>query len=58
VGLSLGSAEGLDLEHLERIAEAIHRIEPVLISEHLSWSSAGGVYLADLLPLPLNEESL
>ncbi|HJR04499.1 MAG TPA: DUF692 domain-containing protein, partial [Methylomirabilota bacterium] len=30
----------------------------VLVSEHLSWSIAGGVYLNHLLPLPYTEESL
>jgi uncharacterized protein len=58
VGLSLGSAEDLDLHHLARIRHLIERIEPALVSEHLSWSISGGVYLADLLPLPLTEESL
>jgi hypothetical protein len=58
VGLSLGSAEGLDLNHLERVRCAVERIEPGLISEHVSWSVAGGAYLADLLPLPLTEEAL
>lgn len=58
VGLSLGSAEGLDLGHLERIRRVIERFEPGLVSEHLSWSVVGGVYLADLLPLPMTEEAL
>jgi len=58
VGLSLGSAEGLDLAHLGRIAELVRRIEPGLTSEHLSWSVVGGQYLADLLPLPMTEEAL
>jgi uncharacterized protein len=58
VGLSLGSAEGLDTAHLERIRRVIERIEPGLVSEHLSWSIAAGTYLADLLPLPLTEEAL
>jgi hypothetical protein len=58
VGLSLGSAEGLDLGHLERIRQVIERFEPGLVSEHLSWSVVGGVYLADLLPLPMTEEAL
>jgi uncharacterized protein (UPF0276 family) len=58
VGLSLGSAEGLDRAHIERIRQVASRVEPGLISEHLSWSIAGGVYLADLLPLPLTEEAL
>jgi uncharacterized protein (UPF0276 family) len=58
VGLSLGSADGLDLAHLRLIREVVRRIEPGLVSEHLSWSSAGGTYLADLLPLPLTDEAL
>jgi len=58
VGLSLGSADGIDRDHLERIGRAIARIEPALVSEHLSWSSVGGHYLADLLPLPMTEEAL
>ena len=58
VGLSLGSAEGLDPGHLARIRQVAERVEPALISEHLSWSISGGIYLADLLPLPLTEEAL
>ena len=58
VGLSLGSAEGLDLGHLGRIRRVVERVEPALVSEHLSWSTSGGVYLADLLPLPMTEEAL
>ena len=58
VGLSLGSAEGLDRRHLERLVGLVRRIEPVLVSEHLSWSIAGGAFLNHLLPLPYTEESL
>ena len=58
VGMSLGSAEGLDARHLERLAALVEPIEPMLVSEHLSWSVAGGVYLNDLLPLPYTRESL
>jgi uncharacterized protein len=58
VGLSLGSAEGVDQTHLKRIAEVIERVEPGLVSEHLSWSVVGGTYFADLLPLPMTEEAL
>ena len=58
VGLSLGSAEGLNLSHLERIRQVVRRFEPGLVSEHLSWSVVGGAYLADLLPLPMTEEAL
>jgi hypothetical protein len=58
VGLSLGSAEGPDALHLARLRTLAVRIEPVLVSEHLAWSAAGGVYFNHLLPLPYNEESL
>ena len=58
VGLSLGSAEGLDLVHLQRIRQVIERFDPGMVSEHLSWTVVGGAYLADLLPLPMTEETL
>src|SRR5262245_55972031 len=55
VGLSLGSAEGLDEAHLARVAALIKRLEPAWVSDHLSWSRAGGRYFNDLLPLPYTE---
>jgi uncharacterized protein len=58
VGLSLGSAEGIDPAHLERIRKVAERIEPGLMSEHIAWNVVGGDYLADLLPLPMTEEAL
>jgi len=58
VGLSLGSAESVDKRHLARLRALVERLEPFLVSEHLSWSISGGFYLNDLLPLPLTEEAL
>jgi uncharacterized protein (UPF0276 family) len=58
VGLSLGSADGLDERHLARFRDLIARIDPVLVSDHLSWSVVNGICLNDLLPLPYCEESL
>lgn len=58
VGLSLGTAEGLDEAHLRRIRDLIQLVDPFLISEHLSWNRAGGISVPDLLPLPYHEESL
>jgi uncharacterized protein (UPF0276 family) len=58
VGLSLGSAGGLDEQHLGRLAALAERVEPALVSEHLSWSRTGGAYLNHLLPLPYDEETL
>ena len=58
VGLSLGSVDGLDEAHLARVAALVKRLEPALVSDHLSWSSYGGRYFNDLLPLPYTEEAL
>jgi hypothetical protein len=58
VGLSLGSAGGLDAQHLGQLAALVDALQPALVSEHLSWSVANGHYLADLLPLPMTEEAL
>ena len=58
VGLSLGSADGLDAAHLARLRRLADRIEPSLVSEHLSWSALDGVHFPELLPLPLTEEAL
>ena len=58
VGLSLGSAAPLNTRHLTRLQQLVERLEPALVSEHLAWSIAGGVYLNHLLPLPYTEESL
>ena len=58
VGLSLGSAEGLNLEHLARLHALADRLAPCLVSEHLAWSLSGGVYLNHLLPLPWTDETL
>ena len=58
VGLSLGSAGPLDRGHLERLARLVERLEPALVSEHLSWSVTGGAYLNHLLPLPYTDEAL
>ena len=58
VGLSLGSADALDREHLSRLKALIQRIEPGLVSEHLCFSSSGGRHVNDLLPLPYTEEAL
>lgn len=58
VGLSLGSAEGLDEDHLARIAMLVRRLDPAAVSDHVSWSVTGGVYFNDLLPIPYDEEAL
>ena len=64
VGMSLGSACGLDLGHLARFARLCEEIDPVLVSEHAAFGRAprgpGGavVHGSDLLPLAFTWASL
>ena len=64
VGLSLGSAAGLDPWHLDRLACLVERIDPVRVSDHASFARApqraGGPVLHgnDLLPLAFTHASL
>ncbi len=58
VGLSLGSTDPLDTQHLKLLRRNIDRFQPMLVSEHLSWSSVGGRFANDLLPLPYTDEAL
>jgi uncharacterized protein len=62
VGLSLGSAVGLDAWHLDQLASLVERITPVRVSDHASFARGpyqGAVaHAADLLPLPFNVEAL
>jgi uncharacterized protein (UPF0276 family) len=58
VGQSLGSADPLDEAHLARLAALAARVEPMLVSEHLSWGSIDGRHANELLPLPFTDEAL
>ena len=58
VGLSIGAEGPLDVAHLERLAAVVERFEPRWVSEHLAWSTHGGAYFNDLLPLPYDAATL
>jgi uncharacterized protein (UPF0276 family) len=58
VSLSIGSPDPLDEGILDRLADLVARIEPAIVSDHLSFASAGGRALFDLLPLPMNQATL
>lgn len=58
VGLSIGGESPLDEAHLARLAALLARYEPPSFSEHLAWSSHGGVFLNDLLPVPYHQATL
>jgi len=58
VGLSIGSMQPLDRDHLDRLKVVCNRYEPESFSEHLAWSTHDSVFLNDLLPLPYTEATL
>jgi uncharacterized protein (UPF0276 family) len=62
VGLSLGSAVGLDTWHLDQLAWLVERIDPVRVSDHAAFArgsfEGATVHAADLLPLPFSTEAL
>ncbi|WP_256977816.1 MNIO family bufferin maturase [Bordetella genomosp. 10] len=58
VCMSIGGPDPLDRRHLARLCEVVRRYEPRLVSEHLAWSSHGGAYFNDLLPLPYTAATL
>ena len=58
VGASLGGPAPPDPRHLCAVRRLVDEFEPVLVSEHAVWSSASGVWFADLLPLPRTADAL
>lgn len=58
VSMSIGSADGLDHAYLKRLRALVDEIEPLLVSDHLSWSRIEGFNSHDLLPLPYTTEAL
>ncbi len=58
LNLSLGSAEGLDPDYLDRLAGLVGRLRPPWWSEHIAFTRAGGVEIGHLAPLPFSREAL
>lgn len=58
VGLSIGSAQGIDREHLDRVRILASEIDATLVSDHLSAANLAALYTNDLIPVPLVEETL
>ena len=58
VSLSIGSADGVDDDYLRRLKSLVDEIEPLFVSDHLSWSRIEGFNAHDLLPLPYTLEAL
>lgn len=58
VGLSLGRADGLDQKHLGQIKSLVDEINPIFVSEHLTWSAYNHIHVPDLLPIPFINEAM
>ena len=64
VGLSLGSAAGIDPWHLDQLARLLSRVQPVRVSDHASFARAPGseggtvVHANDLLPIAFTQAGL
>ena len=58
VSLSIGSTDALNYDYLKSLKVLAEEVNPVWISDHLCWTGVLTINSHDLLPLPLNEESL
>lgn len=58
VSLSIGSTDPLDLDYVVRLRRLADEIEARWVSDHLCWTGVLGINSHDLLPLPLNQETL
>src|SRR5215469_16029884 len=41
VSMSIGSADGLDCDYLRRLRALANEIQPLFVSDHLSWTRTG-----------------
>jgi uncharacterized protein (UPF0276 family) len=58
IGLSLGSAEGLDPERVRHTARMAEAVSPPWFSEHIAFTRAGGIEIGHLTPLPFTREAV
>jgi len=58
VSMSVGSADGLNMDYLRRLKILADRVRPLWVSDHLCWTGIEGFNSHDLLPLPFTEEAL
>uniref|UniRef100_A0A7C2NZZ3 DUF692 domain-containing protein n=1 Tax=Schlesneria paludicola TaxID=360056 RepID=A0A7C2NZZ3_9PLAN len=58
VSLSVGSSDPLNFDYLRKLKRLADEIRAVWVSDHLCWTGVAGINTHDLLPMPLNEESL
>jgi uncharacterized protein (UPF0276 family) len=57
VSMSIGSADGVDRDYLQRLRALVDEIDPLFVSDHLCWTRIEGFNSHDLLPLPYTQEA-
>jgi hypothetical protein len=58
VSLSIGSTDPLDFEYLRKLKTLADAVGALWVSDHLCWTGVAGINAHDLLPIPLNEQTL
>lgn len=58
VSMNIGSTDPLNREYLTKLKALANRINARWVSDHLCWTGVLGYNSHDLLPLPLNEQTL
>ncbi len=58
VSMSIGSSDPLNWEYLKSLKDLAQAVEPEWVSDHLCWTGVNKLNTHDLLPMPLNEQSL
>ena len=58
VSMSIGSTDPLDMEYLQKLKKLADAVGALWVSDHLCWTGVAGVNAHDLLPIPLNEQTL
>ncbi len=58
LNLSLGSAEGVDEEYLEKFAALVEKTNPAWFSDHLCFTKSNGVNIGHLAPVPYTNEAV
>jgi len=58
INLSLGSTDELNPEYITSISKLLDSVDSPWWSDHLCFTSYGGTYMHDLLPLPFSHEAV
>src|SRR5580693_8255488 len=58
VSMSIGSSDPLNFDYLRKLKRLAKDVRARWVSDHLCWTGVAGINTHDLLPIPLNEETL